>query len=95
MAKTQRDLYLCQSCGLRDRRVECVGIFHCPNPLCNGSGGAWFRHRLASCRNLPNGKHTINEQERREKGFAYIESLEDKGLRDVLMRVAFPELCIT
>lgn len=57
------DLYTCQSCGLKDNNVECRGIFHCPNPRCRGSGGAWFRSKLQSFKIVDNQQHEVDEVE--------------------------------
>lgn len=35
-----RDINRCIGCGIQDKRVECGGIYHCPNPLCRACG-AW------------------------------------------------------
>jgi hypothetical protein len=40
----KRDLEVCGSCGLKDERVECGGIYHCPNRFCTISGA--FNHRV-------------------------------------------------
>lgn len=36
-------IYTCGSCGLTHPKVECGGIYHCPNPLCFGCGGHTHR----------------------------------------------------
>lgn len=58
----ERDIYQCASCGLKDKNVECVGIFHCPNDLCKGSGAAYFRHTLQSFKE-EGGGHSVDEIE--------------------------------
>lgn len=35
-----RDINRCIGCGIQDARIECGGIWHCPNPLCRAAG-AW------------------------------------------------------
>lgn len=55
--------YTCHFCKLSHRAVEAGGIFHCPNPLCTGSGAAWFRSRLESYREDGSYKHTIDSNE--------------------------------
>lgn len=39
---------VCQSCKTKHDLVEAKGIYHCPNPLCRGSGGSFFRSTLES-----------------------------------------------
>jgi len=45
----------CCYCHLEDKMVEAGGVFFCPNPLCMGPGGAWFRHGLDSFRIVDGG----------------------------------------
>jgi hypothetical protein len=60
---------ICQSCGIEDDRVEARGIWHCPNALCRGTGGAWFRRTLNSYQDMPNAfEHTVDEKEWLIKG---------------------------
>lgn len=61
----------CQSCHIVHKQVECIGIFHCPNALCRGSGGAWFRHKLDSYKETHSGMHTVDEEEYFLKGTEY------------------------
>ncbi len=64
--------HTCFSCGLKHYKVECQGIWHCPNALCKGSGGGWFRRTLKSYKEIDdNQKHTVDEQEWRFKGIIY------------------------
>lgn len=62
----------CRRCNLKHRHVEASGILHCPNPLCPGSGGGWFRSKLDSYCQLPCGRHTVDEKEYQEKGEEYL-----------------------
>lgn len=61
----------CFSCGIKHKGVECIGIFHCPNALCLGCGGGWFRQRLDSYEDSEDGYHTVDEGEWLEKGRTY------------------------
>lgn len=70
---TSRDMYTCGSCGYKDKQVECAGMFHCPNALCTGAGGAWFRATLKSYKDIDGnmygcGRHTVDELEYLIKG---------------------------
>ena len=56
------DMYTCHYCTLKDKNVECGGMFHCPNDLCTGPGAAYFRSTLQSFEE-EGEKHTVNEIE--------------------------------
>jgi len=45
MTKTdiKKDIWTCSACGITDSRVECSGIYHCPNPLCSMCGAGFAR----------------------------------------------------
>jgi len=59
----------CFSCGIKNKRVEAQGIWYCPNALCQGCGGAWFRATLESYKECcGNGRHTVDEVEWLTKG---------------------------
>lgn len=58
----------CFSCGLLHPQVEAQGMWYCPNALCQGSGGAWFRAKLDSYRENDNYTHTVDEVEWLAKG---------------------------
>lgn len=68
---TNKKSYTCGSCGLLNPKVEARGIWHCPNALCQGSGGAWFRRTLKSYRDISASQHTVDEKEWRKKGREY------------------------
>lgn len=78
--------HTCQSCGLKHPKVECSGIQHCPNPLCRGSGGAWFRTTLDSYEELKDGRHMVNNEEWLMKGTAYIGRIKDAALTKAAYR---------
>lgn len=61
----------CFSCGIRHKNVEAHGIFHCPNALCMGCGGAWFRSTLDSYEDCGDNTHTVDDDEWLEKGLVY------------------------
>ena len=62
--------YKCFYCGLKHPKVECKGVFHCPNALCDGPGAAFFRSTLDSY--VDHGStHTVDEDERLKKGKAH------------------------
>lgn len=63
--------YTCFSCGVQHEKVECQGIYYCPNALCMGCGGGWFRQTLNSYHEVqgaPNGGHTVDYNEWLKKG---------------------------
>lgn len=61
-------IYDCFYCGLQDGKVECGGIYYCPNGLCGGPGSAWFNSTLKSYKDLSregtHGRYTVDSQER-------------------------------
>ena len=63
----------CRSCGFFDEKVECQGIWHCPNALCIGCGGGWFRRTLDSYKEFDDGSrdHTVDHNEWLHKGIIY------------------------
>lgn len=48
-------------------------MFYCPNALCMGCGGGWFRQKLESYEEIPGTahEHTVNEDEWLVKGRTY------------------------
>lgn len=83
MTKEQKlkDTHTCWSCGTSDKRVECGGTFHCTNLLCEGSGAAWFRHRLKSYSETGgiNGTHEVDEQEWEFEAIRYLKENPSSG----------------
>lgn len=71
--RQERKSHICFSCGYIDERVEAQGIWYCPNALCMGCGGGWFRQTLESYKETggENGSHTIDEEEWLKKGREY------------------------
>ncbi len=53
----------CFSCQLDHPRVEGSGINHCPNRLCPGSGGFWFRAHLPRYQELPDNRYSVDREE--------------------------------
>lgn len=60
-------IYDCFYCGLKDGRVECGGIYYCPNGLCDGPGSGWFNRTLKSYKDLGSSGYTIDHDERVEQ----------------------------
>ena len=58
----------CGSCKISHPKVEAGGLWYCPNALCRGAGGAWFRRRLDSYKENYDGTHCVDETELRAKG---------------------------
>ena len=67
----KRSIWDCFYCGLLSEKVECAGMYYCPNPLCAGPGGAWFRRKLLSYKESGNGGHTVDELEWKMAAKAY------------------------
>jgi hypothetical protein len=67
----------CCYCHLEDKLVEAGGVFFCPNPICMGPGGAWFRSGLDSFRLVDGGRHSVETDEWERKGDEY---LKDKAV---------------
>jgi len=63
----EKKIFKCFYCGLKDKRVECSGIWYCPNPHCPGPGGHWFRATLNSYTVNNDGTHSVCEEELEEK----------------------------
>lgn len=61
----------CFSCLLSHEKVEARGIWYCPNALCRGVGGTWFRKTLDSYKELSNYNYRVDENEWLEKGIIY------------------------
>lgn len=62
----------CCYCHLEDKFVEAGGVFYCPNPLCAGPGGAWFRLGLYSFKTEDNDRHSVDPNEWESKGNEYL-----------------------
>lgn len=63
--------FKCFSCGIKHPKVEVKGIFYCPNALCMGCGGGWFRQRLNSYMEVEYNRHIVDEKEWLKKGILY------------------------
>lgn len=66
-----REPETCFACALTHPKVEARGIWYCPNALCRGCGGAWFRIELDSYKDVDNNRHTVDPDEWLEKGIKY------------------------
>lgn len=62
-------IYTCWYCGLHHTKVEASGVWYCPNPLCTGPGGAWFRTTLKSFKD-EGQQHSVDPVEWLEQGLA-------------------------
>lgn len=62
-----RNFEKCFSCGLEHEKVEVSGIWHCPNALCRGVGGHWFRSTLSSYKE-GSANHIVDWDEWQSKG---------------------------
>ena len=62
----------CCYCKLEEKSVEAGGIFYCPNPLCSGPGGHWFRRTLDSYALVDIDKHKIDQDEWEKKANEFL-----------------------
>jgi hypothetical protein len=69
-------IFKCFYCDLESEKVEAQGIFYCPNALCNGPGASWFRCKLKSYKENPDGTESVDEEERLQEGKKYMENSE-------------------
>jgi hypothetical protein len=58
----------CFYCGIYHPHVEAQGMLYCPNALCSGPGGSWFRSKLDSYEEINSSEHTVKEDEWLKKG---------------------------
>jgi len=86
------EVYKCYYCGIKYlEKVECCGVNYCPNPLCTGPGGAWFRVNLKSCKETSKSpeRHTVDHEEWLQKGLEYIEQKDyPKDIKDFIINHA-------
>lgn len=68
----KNELHKCFYCGFISNRVECKGMWHCPNALCSGTGAYWFRRKLKSFKDEPNRHHSVCPHELYKKGKRYM-----------------------
>jgi len=68
---------ICEKCGfckIKHKKVEAGGLWYCPNALCNGPGGQWFRRTLSSYEEDEyESTHIVDEKEWKIKGQKYNE----------------------
>lgn len=83
---SERNHLQCISCGLIGHGVEAGGIWYCPNPLCRVSGAAWFRCKLKSRRENPDGTHTVDADEWVRA--AYEVQIDDPAISEARDRVS-------
>jgi hypothetical protein len=84
-------LYTCYYCGLHHKEVEAGGIYSCPNVLCWGPGGAWFRSECKSYKEDADGnKHTVDHEEWIGRALFYASTLdgEDPELAAAIRKCA-------
>ena len=79
----------CFSCGILHPKVEAQGIWYCPNALCCGCGGGWFRKKLISYKENSDNTHCVDENEWLIKGIEY--NKKNKIRRRTFRRKRFEE----
>ena len=70
-------VYVCIGCGLYHRRVECGGIYYCPNVLCNMCGATHWKTNKPWSRSVDNGVEILDWQAMHDEGLAYADSIEE------------------
>lgn len=74
----KRDIYTCGFCSIGSHpKVECGGIYYCPNPLCTGPGAAWARALCTSYKEEPNGRHSVDWAEWRRVAKGFLDELDN------------------
>lgn len=81
-----KDHYVCCSCELRHRYVECAGIYYCPNPLCLACGATCHKRDLKTYRDLPNRRAECDPLEVVSWGQDLIRQQEDLDIRAAMER---------
>lgn len=76
-----KDHLTCYYCHLRHDQVEAGGVWYCPNPLCTGPGGAYFRSKLKSYKEVEDNRHTVDPDEWLQTALAV---LQEPGLDTIL-----------
>jgi hypothetical protein len=82
--KTERNLYKCISCGIVDEKVECGGIYHCPNPFCTASGSTYWKTKNLNVKEDSSGITLLNYDGWLEKGMKVINEMSEE-LRNKIM----------
>jgi len=77
---TLEETYVCMSCGLSHKQVECSGIYGCPNIACTISGNANFRTKLKSYRQ-DGSSHTVDVEEWIQEVEKNIPLIEDAAIK--------------
>lgn len=76
MSEQLDDIYTCIGCGLTHRRVECKGIYYCPNVMCTASGNYNFRSTIPSTVETKRG-HEVDLGDWVEAGYRYLSEHKD------------------
>lgn len=74
------DIYKCCSCGLVSAKVECSGIYYCPNKLCTVSGSTCHKKELKSYIDYGVGSIRIDPIEIVEWGFELLRIETDPNM---------------
>lgn len=77
----------CRGCGLTHKRVECAGIYHCPNPACMSSGAAIHRMKLTSYQQNASGTHTVDPQEVIDTARAHLWNESDQAIKAAIEKM--------
>ena len=73
--KTDSDIYTCIGCKLNDEKVECGGIYYCPNPFCSVSGATNWKSNNLNVRETSDGFILLNIDGWLEKGMKVINEM--------------------
>lgn len=69
------DIYICIGCGLEDKKVECSGIYYCPNPFCSASGSTYWKTKNLNIVHERDGVILTNYDGWLEKGMKVINEM--------------------
>ena len=68
-------VYTCIGCGLNDEKVECAGIYHCPNPFCSACGSTYWKAENLNVLKDKDGYTLLNTDGWLEKGMKVINEM--------------------
>jgi hypothetical protein len=83
-------MHTCFSCGFWGERVECYGIYCCPNPMCGGCGASWIARDLKSVVDL-GSSFSVDEDELRAAQVEHVKSIIDEALL-AFLRMKYPDV---
>lgn len=85
-------IHTCIGCKLWHEKVECSGIYYCPNPYCRACGASWIAYRCSS-KKEEKGGITVDDAELRTVRLAAFNEA-DLAVRNHIAKT-HPELFVT